>query len=122
MTENNNGELKTKVEELTKAVYELKTKAALTDAHVLNHENTVRDFIARNEQRAAETSDEIREIKSSLAHNFNLLREDNARQTAIISKWGTIRDTLVWVMSVLTIVVGGLWAVFEWLTGHFWSK
>lgn len=108
-------DLRSKVDALTIAVNELKTKAVLTEQHVINHETMVRDFMVRSDQRA-----EIMDRR--LESGFARLQKDNAEQTAIIAKWGTVRDTLVWVCMVVGGLVTAAWAVFQWAAGHFWPK
>ena len=107
-------DLRGKVDALTVAVNELKTRAALTEQHVINHEAMVREFMTRSDQRA-----EVMDRR--LEAGFARLARDNAEQTAIIAKWGTVRDTLVYVCFVASIVVGAAWAVFEWATGRWWK-
>lgn len=108
-------ELRTKVDALSVAVNDLTTKYALTSQHVLNHENLVKDFMLRNDQRM-----EI--LDSKMDTGFDELRKSNAVQTAILTKWGVIRDTLVWVCMAVGIVAGAGWAVFIWAAGHFWPS
>lgn len=90
-------------------------KAALIDQRITHHELLVQDFMVRNDTR-------LERLDRQIGAGFENIRIDNAKQTAIISKWGTIRDTLVWVAGALAVIVGGLWAVFTWATGHLWTK
>lgn len=108
-------DFRSKLDALTEVVTQLKVNAAVTEQRVMTYENTVREYMLRSEQR-------MQGVDHKIEVGFERLQADNDRQTDILNKWGTIRDTLVYVGVIMVGFIGAVWAVFYWATDRFWPK
>ena len=115
-------DIRQRITELTAALAEMRIKSALVDQHVVAQEAAVRDFMQRTEAKMESLDKKMDVGDQKMDVRFDELRKSNEQQMAILTKWGTIRDTLMWVCGVAGVFAGAVWAVFLWVTGHLWGK